>query len=180
MGKRTDKVQTHRHDELSVFGVGSDLDAQQWRSVLRQLIVLGYLSVDTGGFGALRLTEPSRALLRGDIELPLRRDLLAPRETAMSGRKKKGEVFVVSDDDRGLWEALRLCRKRLADENDVPPYVIFHDSTLSQMAVSKPQTPGELLEISGVGKTKLERFGPAFLDVLRADGNHGDILLLNE
>lgn len=168
-GKQTDKVQTHRHDELSVFGIGSDFDAQQWRPVLRQLIVLGYLSVDTGGFGALQLTEPSRALLRGDIELPLRRDLLAPRETSKSRQKTKREVFVVADDDRGLWEALRLCRKRLADENNVPPYVIFHDSTLSQMAVSKPQTAGELLEISGVGKTKLERYGPAFLDVLRAD-----------
>ena len=168
-GKRTDKVQTRRHDGLSVFGVGAEFDAQQWRSVLRQLIVLGYLSVDTSGFGALRLTRQSRALLRGDIELPLRRDLLAPRETAISRRKKKEEVFVVPDDDRGLWEALRMCRKRLADENGVPPYVIFHDSTLSQMAVSKPQTQGELLEISGVGTTKLKRYGPAFLDVLRAD-----------
>ncbi len=168
-GKQTDKVQTHGHEELSVFGIGADLDAQQWRSVLRQLIVLGYLSVDTGGFGALQLTEQSRELLRGNVQLPLRRDLLVPRETAIAKQKKKGEVFIVSDDDRGLWETLRTCRKRLADENGVPPYVIFHDSTLSQMAVSKPQTPGELLEISGVGKTKLERYGAEFLEVLRAE-----------
>lgn len=167
-GKQTDKVRTHGHDELSVFGVGAEYDVQQWRSILRQLVVLGYLAVDTGGFGALRLTEESRGLLRGDVELPLRRDLLAPRETRKKKDSKKTEVFVVADGDRELWEALRACRRRLADENNVPPYVIFHDSTLNQMAVEKPQSEVELLDISGVGKTKLERFGSAFLDVLRS------------
>ena len=166
-GKRTDKVQTHRHDELSVFAVGAEFDTQQWRSVLRQLIVLGYLSVDTGGFGALQLTGQSRALLRGDIELPLRRDLLAAQETRPS-RQKKDKVFIIAEGDHDLWEALRSCRKRLADENNVPPYVIFHDSTLSEMAASKPLSQDELLAVSGVGKTKLERYGAAFLDVIHA------------
>ena len=171
IGKNTDKVRSNRHDALSVFGIGTELDAQQWRSVLRQLLVQGYLSVDTGGYGALQLTEQSRALLRGDVELPLRRDLLTPRTAQKAKRRGNQEPPVVADADLGLWEALRSCRKRLADENDVPPYVIFHDSTLSQMAADKPQTPGELLEISGVGKAKLERYGDTFLDVLRSAGS---------
>ena len=167
-GKKTDKVETHRHDTLSVFGVGTDYDAQQWRTILRQLVVLGYLAVDTAGYGALQLTDESRGLLRGEVDLRLRRDLLAPRATAKSKQKPPRPETIVSEDDREIWEALRACRKRIADENGVPPYVVFHDSTLTQMAVTRPQTPGELLEVSGVGKTKLERYGAPFLEVLRA------------
>lgn len=167
-GKLTDKVRTHRHDTLSVFGVGSEYDAKQWRSLLRQLVVTGYLAVDTEGYGALKFTPQSRALLRGEIEMRLRRDLLVTREGAKKRQKGKEEVFVVADSDRDLWEALRSCRKRLADENNVPPYVIFHDSTLSQMAVTRPQTLDELLGVSGVGQTKLERYGSAFLEILRS------------
>ncbi|MBT8099444.1 MAG: HRDC domain-containing protein, partial [Gammaproteobacteria bacterium] len=141
-------------------------DARQWRSLLRQLVVLGYLSVDTAGYGALRFTQQSRELLRGEVELRLRQDLLT-RQKTVKAKKKKPEIYQITGVDHELWEALRACRKRLADENNVPPYVIFHDSTLNQMAVEKPQSQVELLDISGVGKTKLERFGPAFLDVLR-------------
>ncbi|MDX1518069.1 MAG: DNA helicase RecQ [Woeseiaceae bacterium] len=167
MGKMTDKVAMHRHDSLSVFGVGAEYDAQQWRTILRQLVVLGYLAVDTAGYGALTFTEQSRELLRGEIELRLRRDLLSPRK-APKAKKKKQDVYEIAGDDHELWEALRACRKRLADENKVPPFVIFHDSTLRQMAVEKPQTTGELMGISGIGQTKLDRYGSDFLDVLRS------------
>jgi ATP-dependent DNA helicase RecQ len=163
MGKDNEKIQQHQHSELSVHGIGSDLGQQQWRSILRQLVVQGFLSVDTAGYGALKLTAASRPLLRGEIALPLRQDLLAVRKPAKT--KRKGARVAVEDND--LWEALRACRKRLADENNVPPYVIFHDATLSQMAADKPQTADALLEISGVGQAKLERYGPAFLDVVR-------------
>ena len=166
-GKRTEKVRAHRHDELSVFGVGAEYDAKQWRSLLRQLVVRGYLSVDTAGYGALRFTGLSRELLRGEIVLELRRDLLLQRQVPKAAKKKRA-TYELAGTDVVLWEALRACRKRLADENDVPPYVIFHDSTLSQMAVEKPQSEGQMLDISGVGQAKLERFGAAFLDVLRA------------
>jgi ATP-dependent DNA helicase RecQ len=163
MGKDTDKVQQHRHQSLSVFGVGSELGQQQWRSILRQLVVLGFLSVDTAGFGAIQLTGKSRSLLRGEVELPLRRDLLVAREA----KKPRKKITSVAEEDSDLWEALRDCRKRLADENNVPPYVIFHDATLMQMAADKPRTPEAFLAINGVGQTKLERFGSAFMDVVR-------------
>jgi ATP-dependent DNA helicase RecQ len=80
-------------------------------------------------------------------------------------------VELVSDDDHALWDALRECRKRLADENNVPPYVIFHDATLMQMIAAKPQSDDDLLAISGVGQTKLARYGPAFLGVLRSSSS---------
>ena len=163
MGKDTDKVQQHRHQSLSVFGVGSELGQQQWRSILRQLVVLGFLSVDTAGFGAIQLTGKSRSLLRGEVEMPLRRDLLVAREA----KKPRKKITSVAEEDSDLWEALRDCRKRLADENNVPPYVIFHDATLMQMAADKPQTPEAFLAINGVGQTKLERYGSAFMDVVR-------------
>jgi len=162
MGKETDKVLQHQHGSLSVFGIGKEFDQLQWRSILRQLVVLGFLTVDTSGYGALKLSESSRPLLRGEIELPLRRDLLIKRKTKTPKRKS----VAVAEEDRDLWEELRNCRKRLADENNVPPYVIFHDATLIQMATDKPQSSEALLEIAGVGQTKLERYGSAFLEVV--------------
>ncbi len=165
LGKDTEKVRQHGHTDLSVYGIGSELDQQQWRSILRQLLVMGLLSVDTGGYGALRLNDRSRPLLRGEIELPLRKDLLVSRKAGKT--RKAARTVAIADADQDLWEALRNCRKRLADENNVPPYVIFHDATLLQMAVDKPQTPDALLAISGVGQTKLERYGAEFLEVVQ-------------
>ena len=165
MGKDTDKVRQHGHESLSVYGIGSELGQQQWRSILRQLVVLGFLSVDTAGYGAIQLTEKSRPLLRGEVELPLRRDFLIARKAKT--RKTERKVTIVDAQDNDLWEALRDCRKRIADDKNVPPYVIFHDATLMQMAADKPQTSDAFLQISGVGQTKLERYGPAFLEVVR-------------
>ena len=165
LGKDNDKIRQHRHNELSVYGIGGELGQQQWRSILRQLVVLGLLSVDTAGYGAIQLTAKSRPLLRGEMELPLRRDLLVARKTAKT--KTKPKLLAIAEEDRDLWEALRDCRKRLADENNVPPYVIFHDATLMQMATEKPRSSQDLLEISGVGQTKLDRYGSEFLEVVR-------------
>ncbi len=162
MGKDTDKVRQHGHDELGVFGIGAELEQQQWRSVLRQLIVLGMLTVDSAGYGALQLSEKSRPLLRGETSLPLRRDLLLARN-AKAAKRKGADVAV---EDQELFEALRECRKRLSVENAVPPYVIFHDATLMQMAADKPTSGEALMAISGVGQKKLERYGPMFLDVI--------------
>ena len=163
LGKDTEKVRQHGHNELAVFGIGGELDQKQWRSVLRQLVVLGLITVDSAGYGALQLSEKSRPLLRGEVDLPLRRDLLV----ASQARKPKRKASVdIAEQDRGLFDTLRECRKELADENGVPPYVIFHDATLMQMATEKPTTSESLLEISGVGQTKLERYGAKFLQVI--------------
>jgi ATP-dependent DNA helicase RecQ len=164
LGKDTDKVRQHGHEALSVYGIGAELNQQQWRSILRQLVVLGFLVVDTAGYGALKLSDESRPLLRGEIDLPLRHDLLITRKAA----KTKKKVTAVAAEDNALWEALRDCRKRLADENNVPPYVIFHDASLLEMAASKPQNESDFLAVSGVGEAKLKRYGPDFLEVVRS------------
>jgi ATP-dependent DNA helicase RecQ len=163
LGKETDKVLQHGHDQLSVFGIGKDLPSTTWRSVARQLIVAGYLRVDAARFGALVLTETSRGVLRGTTPLLFRED---PQRAVVASRKTATER-VVAEKDLGLWEALRACRQALASEHNVPAYVIFHDKTLQEMLKYRPKTESEMLGISGVGQTKLDRYGDRFLSVLR-------------
>ena len=162
LGKETDKVLQHGHDQLSVFGIGKELPATTWRSVARQLVVAGHVRADAARFGALVLTETSRGVLRGTTPLQFRED---PKKSVMASRKTATER-VVADADSGLWEALRACRQELATEHNVPAYVIFHDKTLHEMLAYRPQTASEMLGISGVGQTKLDRYGERFLSVL--------------
>ncbi|HLU05869.1 MAG TPA: DNA helicase RecQ [Woeseiaceae bacterium] len=163
LGKATEKVLLHRHDDLSVFGIGKELEASAWRSVMRQLIVQGYLRADAERFGALALAEKSRPLLRGETTVMLRRDL----SLAAPPRKARTVKASVAEADREFWEALRGCRQLLAAEHKVPPYVIFHDATLMQIIDRRPRDEHELLGISGVGQAKLQRYGEAFLSVIR-------------
>ena len=144
----------------------TDIDAEQWRSVFRQLVARGYISVDVGGFGGLHLTDKSRPLLKGEERLDLHRDV---KETyARKSKEKKSKTERNIDEaDRPLWTALRQCRKQLADEQGVPPFVIFHDATLVDMLHYRPSNDNELLALSGVGNSKLERYGEAFLAVIR-------------
>jgi ATP-dependent DNA helicase RecQ len=163
MGKETDKVMQHGHDQLSVFGIGKDLPSTTWRSVARQLIVGGYLRSDAARYGALVLTDTSRSVLRGTTPVQFRED---PKRSVVAPRKATVDR-VVADEDSSLWEALRACRQSLASEHNVPAYVIFHDRTLHEMLACRPQTAAEMLGISGVGKKKLETYGDRFLAVLR-------------
>ena len=162
-GAANEKVRRFSHHELSTYGIGRELSTTQWRSVMRQLMVLGYLQVDEEAFGSLRLTETCRAVLRGEKKLFLREDV----NLAKTPLKQTKTKLDIADEDQVLWQALRLCRKRLADEHNVPPYVIFSDATLKEMLLHRPLTDVELLSINGVGDVKLERFGEEFLDVLR-------------
>ena len=138
--------------------------------MIRQLIVQGYLRVDHEGYGALKLTERSRPLLRGEVALKLRHDTSKP----VAAKKPRATDRTVSDEDRELWEALRECRRVLAAEQGVPPYVIFHDTTLAEMARARPADPHALLAVSGVGQAKLERYGERFLGVIRAAAGTND------
>jgi ATP-dependent DNA helicase RecQ len=168
-GRENDKTAQWGHRELSTFGIGKEITEQQWRSILRQLIVQGYLISDAERYGALRLTETSRPLLRGEVNLLLRKDIAeAGSEKALRKKVQNKSKYGVTDGDRTLWDKLRVCRKQLADEHAVPPYVIFHDATLMEMMEYRPTTDAELLNISGVGDTKLERYGAAFLEVLNS------------
>ncbi len=166
LGKSTDKVLQNRHDSLSVFGIGTELDAGGWRSAIRQLVVQGHLRVDPERYGALVLTPSSRGVLRGETPIRLREEPPTARATPRT-KKARTTLAAVPEADRALWDALRACRRDLAAAHNVPPYVIFHDSTLLQMIERRPRDATELLELNGVGQAKLERYGEQFLEVLR-------------
>ncbi len=161
-GKEDDRIRQFGHDSLSVFGIGKEQDIKHWRNIFRQLISRNLLAVDVEGHGSLRLTEQCRAVLRGEQSLHLRKQ----NKQAKSARKGRKSFNTDNTSDNILWEALRACRKKLADENDVPPFVIFHDATLSEMMERRPENHEQLLRINGVGESKLKKYGEAFLKVL--------------
>jgi ATP-dependent DNA helicase RecQ len=162
-GRDDERIRRFGHVTLKTYGVGKELDGIQWRSVFRQLVARGLMTVDLEGHGSLRLTPAAAEVLRGERSLELRRDRRVTRP-----RKPKAPAAEL-DVDRSspLWEALRRRRKELADEQGVPPYVIFHDKTLAQMAHAKPATREAFAELSGVGETKLVRYAETFLEVIR-------------
>jgi ATP-dependent DNA helicase RecQ len=166
LGNSTEKIVRNGHDQLSVFAIGTELSQAVWRSVIRQLVVQGYLRVDHARYGALALTADSRPLLRGEVELGLRHDPKA----AVGRKKPKASTAVdsLSAEGQALFQALKDLRKQIATERGVPPYVIFHDSTLLQMLTEKPETPEQMLELNGVGQKKVEQYGAQFLDRLHA------------
>ncbi|MEM8768386.1 MAG: HRDC domain-containing protein, partial [Pseudomonadota bacterium] len=139
-----------------------DLETDQWRSVFRQLVGRGYLDVAIDRFGALILNESCRPVLRGEETVTLRRDRKARRRTRETRTPLPAEIYV------GLWEALRDCRRSFAEEQGVPPYVVFHDRTLQEMCARLPRDLADLGGISGIGERKLAKYGPAFLAVIDA------------
>jgi ATP-dependent DNA helicase RecQ len=159
-GAENDKIWQFDHHLLPTYGVGKELDNNQWRSVFRQLVGRGYLSVDLDGFGALKLEEKCRPLLRGEEHIELRRD------SKQKVVRQQTKTPIPQDMDVGLWEALRDCRRRLAEEQGVPPYVIFHDSTLVEMCSLLPRSLEEFSRLTGVGERKLARYGEHFLAVI--------------
>ncbi len=159
-GESTDKVGQFRHHLLPVFGVGEELDADQWRSVFRQLVARGYLSVAPDRFGALRLEESCRALLRGEEQVAFRRD------TGKRAARQHTRTPLPAEIDVGLWEALRECRRELAEAQGVPPYVVFHDRTLKEMCARLPRDLTALADLNGVGERKLAKYGETFLSVI--------------
>jgi ATP-dependent DNA helicase RecQ len=168
-GDADERVEALGHDRLSTYGIGADLDDHQWRGVFRQLIAAGFLTTDTEGYGTLRLTDASRPLLRGEARLQLRRpgDRAERRAARRGGRGEKlRQGLDIAPHETASWDALRDLRARLAREQGVPAYVIFHDATLLAMLRARPHTPAELAAVSGVGERKLERYGAAFLALL--------------
>jgi ATP-dependent DNA helicase RecQ len=166
LGNATEKIIRNGHDELSVFSIGTEVSQPVWRSVIRQLVVQGYLRVDHERYGALVLTAESRPLLRGEVELGLRHDAKATK--ARKKPKVSTAIESLSDQNQAQFQALKELRRQIATERGVPPYVIFHDSTLLAMLTHKPETPEQMLEISGVGQKKVEQYGAQFLERLHA------------
>ncbi len=157
-GAENQRMKTLQHDRLSTYGIGQDVSRDHWSYLLRQLIQLGYLEQDIARYSILRLTEQARPLLRGEKKLTLCR----PRTRVQRGRKKEHQIKG-QDYDPALFEELRKVRKQIADRDGVPPYVVFGDASLAEMAALLPTNESELMAVSGVGQVKLQRYGSAFI-----------------
>ncbi len=167
-GKDDERIRRFRHDRIPTFGVGADLDAGQWRSLVRQLVARDLLSVDVDGYGSLRLTPAARPVLRGETSVELRRDARAPAQRRGAREARDRVRSALRPENQALFDALRARRRELAESQGVPPYVIFHDASLVEMAERQPRSLAEFAEVPGVGSAKLERYGAMFIDLIRA------------
>jgi ATP-dependent DNA helicase RecQ len=163
LGKTTEKVTQFRHDQLTVFGIGTDLRDSEWRGVVRQLLAAGLLAVE-GDYGTLVLTDRSADVLRGDLKVMMRRE--PERVRAAKAPRARAAVSDLPEEAGARFERLRVWRASMAKEQGVPAYVIFHDATLRSIATLHPATLAELGTVSGVGQNKLAKFGQQVLDAL--------------
>ncbi|MBB1075465.1 DNA helicase RecQ [Rhodoferax sp. 4810] len=168
------RIEQYGHHQLKVYGLGRDLDPQQWRSIFRQLIVRGLVKVDVTQHNSLHLTEKARPVLRGEQALLLRQDSLpikSKRQPRRERQRTRTSVNVFTANftpaDQALWQALTQLRRELAQEQDVPAYVIFHDALLARMVLERPNNFAELAQLSGMGEYKLTHYGNACLDIIR-------------
>ena len=171
-GRPTERVQQLGHDQLSVFGVGADLNERQWRAALRQLVAMGHLRADSEAFGALKLTESARGVLKGETEVLLREEPSRRERGSRRGSRRGGtsagaggQSSAVNPD---LLASLKAWRSQTARERGVPAYVVLHDATIEGIAASCPQTLAALRGIAGIGDTKLQHYGDALLALVRA------------
>ena len=166
-GEGTEKVLRFGHQQLPVYGIGAELDVNAWKSLARQLLSLGFLFVQNDEFNTLGVAESARPLLKGETQLMLRRSTVA---LSKRDRRRRDPLLAEAhgDVDPKLFDALRARRRDLASAQGVPPYVIFHDATLREIAVRKPATLDAFLDITGIGERKLKRYGADFLEVLAA------------
>ncbi|RKZ39156.1 MAG: DNA helicase RecQ [Candidatus Parabeggiatoa sp. nov. 3] len=174
LGKSNERIEKFKHDRVSTFGIGQELNKKQWSSIFRQLIARGFATVDVEGYGGLQLTEKARPLLRGEQPIELRKDILTQKKTDKKYSRSSRQAF--EGHDKILWETLRHKRMELAIAQTVPPYAIFHDSTLEEMVQRQPHTHEEFARLPGVGTHKLERYAEAFIEVLDEHAlQYGDV-----
>jgi len=158
-GAKTERIYSLQHEKLSTWGIGKDQNQDHWSHLLRQLIHLGYLEQDMANYSIIKLTEAARPLLRGEKKLSLSRLRVKPERNKKPARKIAGIEY-----DEDLFQLLRARRKQIADRDGVPPYVVFGDGSLAEMAATLPTNREDMLGINGVGQTKLERYGDEFID----------------
>ena len=165
-GKINPQIERYNHDKVSTFGIGQEFTQPQWHSIYRQLIAANLLLVDMSSFGSLRLTEKSHPLLRGEQTIALRQD---PEKTKKTKTLLKREQRYTDTPEDAFWQALKNRRLELAKQQGVPPYIIFHDSTLIEIHQRKPRNLADFATISGVGQSKLTRYAEAFIAVVAAE-----------
>ena len=173
VGRVTERVTQFGHDKLSVFGIGRELNEKQWRAVLRQLVAMGHLRADSEAFGALKLNDSARGVLKGETEVMLREAAAGSRNRAVRDKSRRGALAPASGSagkaaDPALHAALRAWRSEVARQRGVPAYVVLHDSTIDGIAAVKPATLGELRGIAGIGDKKLEHYGDELIGLVKA------------
>jgi ATP-dependent DNA helicase RecQ len=173
IGRLTDRVTQFGHDRLSVFGVGRELNEKQWRAALRQLVAMGHLAPDSEAFGALKLTDSARGVLKGETEVMLREETPGSRIRASRTRSRRGEIAPATGGQAGgghpdLLASLRAWRSQVARTRGVPAYVVLHDATIDGIASSRPTTLGQLRGVPGIGDKKLEHYGEELIALVKA------------
>jgi ATP-dependent DNA helicase RecQ len=167
LGVESDRIVQFGHDRVSTFGIGMEHDSRTWRAILRQLIALRFVDVDLAGHGGLAIAPAGRDFLRDRPPLMLR--VPAPPRVRRAGKVERSAVqSAIAEADRDLFQALRHRRMEIARAQNVPPYVIFHDRTLIELAAARPSSRAAMANVPGVGEAKLDRYGPAFLEVIAA------------
>lgn len=164
LGQEDERISRFGHDQITTYGIGKEHDNRTWRAVLRQLVALRQIDVDLSGHGGLSISDEGRRFLREKPPLMLR--IPPARRSARQQAPRRNLSSALPDVDRGLFELLRAKRMEIARAQNVPPYVIFHDRTLIELASARPASADEMARIPGIGSTKLERYGPAFLEAI--------------
>jgi len=168
LGKSSEKTARFGHENLSVFGIGQDLSQKTWQSIARQLVAAGFVDVDHAQFGALVLTDKARPVLRGDETIALRHDRSAAGLKKTRASRSASVADELDEEGKLLFQRLRRLRTQIARDQNVPPYVVFPDATLAGIASARPISPDALLSVSGVGQSKLEKYGDAFIELVEA------------
>ena len=166
LGAENERIQQFGHDKISTFGIGQEHNSRTWRAILRQLIALRLVEVDLAGHGGLSIARAGRDFLRDKPTLMLRQPGLQRERNRTIASGSSAAQSQLSEHDQGLFQALRQKRMELARAQNVPPYVIFHDKTLLELAAAKPSSRAEMGQVPGIGEAKLDRYGPAFLLVI--------------
>lgn len=166
-GSESERILARQHDRLSTYGIGKERSEDEWSAIFRQLIHRGFLLQDVANYSVLKLTADARPLLRGEMELELAKPRVRAKSKGAGKKSRKKKQRMDSPHDEALFDQLRELRKKIADELNVPPYIVFGDATLIHMAQEKPGSPDRMLEINGVGQVKLERFGEKFMKCIR-------------
>lgn len=164
LGVENDRISQLGHDRVSTFGIGAEHDNRTWRAILRQLIAQRLVDVDLAGHGGLSIAPAGRDFLRDKPTLMLR--VPQPPRARRDKVARSASQSSLADSDRELFQALRAKRMEIARTQNVPPYVIFHDKTLIELAAARPASRAELENVPGIGEAKLDRYGPAFLSVI--------------
>ena len=172
VGRMTERVKQFGHDKISVFGIGAELNEKQWRAALRQLVAMGHLRPDSEAFGALKLTDSARGVLKGETEVMLREEAAGSRIRASRTRSRRGDIAPrpAGQGETGnpaLIGALRAWRSEVARQRGVPAYVVLHDTTIEGIATSRPRTSAQLRGIPGIGDKKLEHYGDELIALVQ-------------